>query len=57
MLEEIMVFIPDKDTLETFTNYCETYQKKTEVLKQQIAVAKESRDRLLPKLMRGEIEV
>lgn len=57
MLEEIIVFIPDKDTLETFTNYCETYQKKTEVLKQQIAVAKESRDRLLPKLMSGEIEV
>ena len=57
MLEEIMVFIPDNNTLGTFTYYCETYQKKIEVLKQQITAAKESRDRLLPKLMSGEIEV
>lgn len=57
MLEEIMVFIPDANTLEIFTNYCESYQKKIEILKQQITVAKESRDRLLPRLMSGEIEV
>lgn len=57
MLEEIIVFIPDANTIETFTNYCESYQKKVEILKQQITVAKESRDRLLPKLMSGEIEV
>lgn len=57
MLEEIIVFIPNANTIETFTNYCESYQKKIEILKQQIAVAKESRDRLLPKLMSGEIEV
>lgn len=57
MLEEIIVFIPDSKTNETFTNYCESYQKKIEILKQQIAVVKESRDRLLPKLMSGEIEV
>ena len=57
MLEEIIVFIPDSKTNEAFTNYCESYQKKIEILKQQIAVVKESRDRLLPKLMSGEIEV
>ena len=57
MLEEIMIHIPDKNTLKTFTKYCESYQKKIEILKQQITVAKESRDRLLPKLMSGEIEV
>ena len=57
MLEEIMVFIPDINTLETFTNYCESYQKKIEILNQQVAAAKESRDRLLPKLMNGDIEV
>lgn len=57
MLEEIMVFLPDINTLEAFTNYCESYQKKVEILKQQSTVAKESRDRLLPKLMSGEIEV
>ncbi len=57
MLKEIMVLIPNKTTLDTFNNYCETYQKKTEVLKQQITVAKESRDILLAKLMSGEVEV
>lgn len=57
MLEEIMVFLPDINTLERFTNYCEYYQKKIEILNLQIAAAKESRDRLLPKLMSGEIEV
>lgn len=57
MLEEIMIYIPDDNTLETFTKYCESYQKKIEILKKQITSAKEARDRLLPKLMSGEIEV
>lgn len=57
MLEEIIIYIPDDNTLETFTKYCESYQKKTEILKKQITFAKEARDRLLPKLMSGEIEV
>lgn len=57
MLEEIMIRIPDENTLETFTKYCESYQKKIEILKKQITVAKEARDRLLPKLMSGEIQV
>ena len=57
MLEEIMIYIPDDNTLETFTKYCESFQKKIEILKKQIASAKEARDRFLPKLMSGEIEV
>ena len=57
MLEEIMVFLPDINTLERFNNYCESYQKKIEILNLQITAAKEARDRLLPKLMSGEIEV
>lgn len=57
MLEEIMIYIPDDNTLETFTKYCESYQKKIEILKKQITSSKEARDRLLPKLMSGEIEV
>ena len=57
MLEEIMIHIPDENTLETFTKYCESYQKKIEILNKQITVAKEARDRLFPKLMSGEIEV
>lgn len=57
MLEEIKVFIPDDTTMHKFNNFCEVYQRKIEVLKQQINDAKEARDRLLPKLMNGEIEV
>lgn len=57
MLEEIMIYIPDGNTLKTFTKYCESYQKKIEILNKQITFAKEARDRLLPKLMNGEIEV
>lgn len=57
MLEEIEVFIPDENILKKFTSYCEAYQKKIETLKQQIIISQEARDRLLPKLMRGEIEV
>lgn len=57
MLEEIEVFIPDENILKKFTSYCEAYQKKIETLKQQIIISQEARDRLLPKLMSGEIEV
>lgn len=57
MLEEIEVFIPNENILKKFTSYCEAYQKKIETLKQQIIISQEARDRLLPKLMSGEIEV
>lgn len=57
MLEEIKVFAPDEVILSRFNNSCEAYQKKIEVLKRQIIDAQEARDRLLPKLMSGEIEV
>lgn len=36
MLEEIKIYIPDRNTMEIYNDYCETYQKKIEVLKQQI---------------------
>ena len=57
MLEEILVFTPDKKILELFNQNCELFQKKIEALKAQISLAQEARDRLLPKLMSGEIEV
>lgn len=57
MLENITVFVPDKDTLNAFKNVCDAIQKKIECLKAQIMYSQESRDRLLPKLMSGEIEV
>ena len=57
MLEEILVFVPDEVILKQFNQNCELFQKKIEALKAQIALAQEARDRLLPKLMNGEIEV
>lgn len=57
MLEEILVFVPDEVILEQFNQNCELLQKKIEALKAQIELAQEARDRLLPKLMSGEIEV
>ena len=57
MLEEIMVFVPDHVVLEKFNKLCEAFQRKSECLKIQNAMAQEARDRLLPKLMSGELEV
>ena len=57
MLEEILVFVPDEEVLIRFNQNCELLQKKIEALKAQISLAQEARDRLLPKLMSGEIEV
>ena len=57
MLEELTVYIPNYDILSCFNDYCETYQQKIEKLKKQIIFSQESRDRLLPKLIIGEVEV
>ncbi len=57
MLEDILVFVPDEKVLIQFNRNCELFQRKIEALKAQIILAQEVRDRLLPKLMSGEIEV
>ncbi len=57
MLEDIAVFVPDNDTLDAFNSACDAIQQKIECLKAQIMYSQEARDRLLPKLMSGEIEV
>lgn len=57
MIEEIEVYVPTNDIKQRFNVYCENYQKKMELLKKQIQLVKEVRDRLLPKLMNGEVEL
>lgn len=57
MLEEISVFIPKQELQVKFNNYCDAFQKKIECLKAQISDSQQARDRLLPKLMNGEIKV
>ncbi|MBQ3379174.1 MAG: restriction endonuclease subunit S [Clostridia bacterium] len=57
MLEDILVYIPEDSILQAYNSNCEAIQKKIERLKEQIICSQEARDRLLPKLMSGEIEV
>ena len=57
MIESVTMLIPTDKLLEQYNNYSEAVQRKLECLKNTIRIAKESRDRLLPKLMSGELEV
>ena len=57
MLDEIPVWMPNPSVLDVFNRNCESIQSKSECLKQQMRDAKEARERLLPKLMSGEITV
>ena len=57
MIASIPVYVPDERTLSKFNELSEAIQKQVEVLKNTIAHATEARDRLLPQLMNGEIEV
>ena len=53
--EEIIV--PDKTMAEKYDDIATNNMKKVHVLREQIRNAEQARDRLLPKLMSGEIEV
>ena len=51
------MIVPDKDLLREYDVLFSNYQDRIEVLQRQCDLAVEARDRLLPKLMSGEIEV
>lgn len=53
----LKILIPDSTTLVRFDHTVESFFAKSGMAEQQIAAAREARDRLLPKLMSGEIEV
>lgn len=57
MIASIPVYVPDTLILKKFNEMSEAIQEQVENLKSMIAHATEDRDRLLPKLMGGEIEV
>lgn len=57
MIESIEILIPTESVLLQFYQFMEEIQCKIEVLKKSIVLATEARNRLLPKLMSGEIEV
>ena len=55
--EKATIMVPTDDLLKQFNLIAKPLYIKIEILEKQIQQAKESRDRLLPKLMSGEIEV
>lgn len=57
MIENVSIFVPTEDILNRFNDYSESVQQKLECLKKIVKNATEARDRLLPKLMSGELEV
>lgn len=56
-LSRVILLIPSKDLQVAYANYLQPVFDAIEVSRRQIAAARETRDRLLPKLMSGEIEV
>lgn len=53
----LKMLIPDEQTIYRFDSVFEPLRKEIEVLQNQSESAAEARDRLLPKLMNGEIEI
>ncbi len=56
-ISTLNILLPTKKMIEDFDSVTEILYRKLEVLNYQIRSATEARDRLLPKLMSGEIEV
>lgn len=56
-INSLDILIPTKDLLAKFIKMASGYYEKIKILQQEIARLKEARDRLLPKLMSGEIDV
>ena len=56
-INALTTLIPPEDVLKLYTKYASPYFEKAKVLKKQIKNLTQSRDRLLPKLMNGELEV
>ena len=54
---ELHVLLPTDSVLDDFTNRIQPIFQKIELLTKSIAILQEARDRLLPKLMNGELEV
>ena len=53
----LQMLVPTRELMDTYVKVFDPIQSRIELLQKQIDVAAEARDRLLPKLMSGEIEV
>lgn len=57
MIDSLEMFVPIKTLVARFNQYIEAVQSEKERIQSQIRFLTEARDRLLPKLMSGEIQV
>lgn len=56
-INALATLIPPEEMLKLYTKYASPYFEKVKALKEQIKNLTQSRDRLLPKMMNGELEV
>ena len=56
-LKEVFINLPSQEVMEKFSSIVEVYREKILSLQKQNIFLQEARDRLLPKLMSGELEV
>ena len=57
MIESLVINEPSINILDSFNRIIEPIRTRKEIIQQQIRILTEARDRLLPKLMSGEIAV
>lgn len=56
-INALKLIVPTKNKLKLYCEFASTYFDKMKILQKQIELLSQARDRLLPKLMSGEIEV
>ena len=56
-MKQVFVKVPTQDIMNKFEVLANTYREQILTLKHQLILIQEARDRLLPKLMSGEIEL
>ena len=56
-LQDVFVMLPDSDIMSKFARCADTIREQILTLHRKILLSTEARDRLLPKLMSGEIKV
>lgn len=56
-LDQVFVNVPNDEIMESYSNIAEKIREQILHLSSQIRLLTEARDRLLPKLMSGEIQI
>ncbi len=57
VIKEVEIIVPTDEVLSRFEDFMQSLHDKVRILRDQILLSTEARDRLLPKLMSGEVDV